>query len=626
MKKDLKKWIKNAFDYQNVDNWKENYKRTLDYLKGDYPSTSKYRVFTQFNLLNLIVPNLYYQDPYIKVKAKRKYFTRKVGEEYVVVDNAKAAVLMENVLNCELKKIGFKTEMRKCIQDALVSDFGILKVGYSLKTVSDTNIEYIKDESIFVSRVPPLDFGFDPIANGPEDARYLIHRIVKPLEEVKEQYGSKAEDLSGEILDETKKKKRDDSKEDAGEFCTLYEVHDQQEEKIYLTTKEKNKTLDKKDNPHDFTGSHFIVLKFCGDNDSFRGISLLQTIEDESLAINETVSLLVQHLRMFPGMILHEKGALDDDEIDAFEHGEQGAILQVAGNALREGRIKRESPVPMGGEYFAATNILQTLIDRVLGVPDFQRTVSTKRKTATEVTYEQADSTIRREYFLDFVKEAVLNVVGKVAALIQQYYTQTRIARIEGDFVQFIEYTNEDIKGEYDFDFDVDSMRFNQQAKFNSIVNGLNILGTHAQIVPAFRELLMSLDGKLLGKELWKQLGLNFDAFTKDPMIKKVHDPYEENDLAIKGHRIADPLPNEDHVSHFDIHRPVYMELMVAKKIQEAQELLRHMQMHSHFAQSLPVTGQMEKPAQPAMMPETAGAIAAPTERPEEEVPTGEMM
>ena len=373
---------------------------------------------------------------------------------------------MESIINKVLPDIRFAQEVRKCVQDVMFYGFAVMKVGYGVETESMPDSESpeskdetprIREEGVFVMRVSPLDFGFDPVATSTDDARYLIHRVVKPLDEIKDNdLYSGADDLQAEMPEDFKKRLKDKHGDVSGEFATIFEYHDLTKNKIYTTGKTSKKFLRDQDNPHEFKGSHFVVLKLAGDNDEFRGIQMIGMIEDEAIALNDTVTKMIKHLDIFPGQVICEQGAMDEDERRNLADGEQGTILMVQPGAVSQNRVIKSQPLPMGSDYFNVAKTMQSLIDLVFGIPDWQRSGINRRKTATEATFEQADTSIRREYFLNYVSDFVKQIIVKVASLIQQYYDREREIRVEGDTgIEYVKWTNEDIAGEYDFDFDV---------------------------------------------------------------------------------------------------------------------------------------------------------------------------
>jgi|ETNvirnome_2_300_1030623.scaffolds.fasta_scaffold00270_15 hypothetical protein len=595
--KKIQENIELAFNFQDEDDWKDKSERFLDFFKGKYHSKNtarkRFTVNSVYNFVNLIVPNLAgVRDPFIRVKPKSKniFIKTPTGEDQAV-PTWRSTELMESVLNKTLNDIRFAEEIRKCVQDTMFYGFGVMKVGYGVETETDPNIESpeesddttrIKEEGIFVMRVSPLDFGFDPAATDVNDARYLVHRTVKPIDEVRDSdvyKNTDEENLKAELPINVKKRAGTKEAEIKGEFATIFEYHDLLKNEISTVSKSSKKFLrDPRENPHDFTGSHFVILKFAGDIDAFRGIPMIEMVEDEAVALNETVTKMIRHLDIFPGQVIAEKGALDEDEMQLWVDGEQGSILPVGNTALRENRVQKHPPVPMGNDYFNVINSLQSLMDRVLGIPDFQRPRTSGRKSATEATFEQSDASIRREYFLGFVKDFILNITGKVAALIQQYYDRERTIRVEGETgFQFVDFTKDDIAGEFDFDFDVQSVRFMSQSRVQQLINALNIMAAH----PALQPMLREIDTSVLSKELFQQMDLNIEQFKKRPEVAHLEfDPEQENEFVRNGKRILDPRTLEDHRAHLEIHMPFVEEMQAAGDNQKADEMLRHAQMH----------------------------------------------
>lgn len=623
--------IRTAFDSHAVDEWRRNSDRLRGYLSGDWgraTENTKYVVNTMYNLVNLITPNLFYQSPWIRVNPTKKFVIKKLEDGgYQFIEASRSATLLEHVVNNTIKKMDMEEQWRKCVQDALVYGMGVLKIGYNFSEgQGEENVGVEPEEEIFCQRICPLDFGWDPMANGPDDAAFLIHRVTRSLEDVQADPNLKnTEDLQGMDLsdDSPKRKKKEDSKA-GGDYVELFEYHDLRTNEIITVAKDCAKTdsmvgsklgkksekqfrtLWRRKNPHDFK-NHFIVLRFTGDNDKFVPPPMLGMVEDECLALNEVTSLMINHYRMFPGVIIHEQGALDDDEIDAFESGEQGSMLQVQPGAIGNNRVQRTPPLPMGNEYFAGVNTLGGMIDKVIGVPDFQRQVSTKRKTATEVATESQDSAIRRAYFLNFVKRFVLQTVTKIVKLIQQYYDEDKEIRITGDFDEFWTWNKSDIAGEFDFDLDVESMRVYSSQRAQGIINALNVLSQY----PILQPVLMKIDPDLLAEELFKNLDVNFEAIKKQRSISHIeYDPNEENSLAEQGRRIHDPAPGEDHATHAMLHNPKIQELLGTGKVAEAQELARHAQMHQFIQQA---AGMMPGQASPMQPPAgLGGAMGGP--------------
>src|SRR3990167_1845995 len=76
----MREEIDHAFAYQEGQ-WENTSKRLIRMFKGQYyrgqATTDRYVVNTIFAMVNLILPNLIFSKPTIKVRAKTPYFMRK---------------------------------------------------------------------------------------------------------------------------------------------------------------------------------------------------------------------------------------------------------------------------------------------------------------------------------------------------------------------------------------------------------------------------------------------------------------------------------------------------------------------------------------------------------------------
>lgn len=574
-----------AFDFKNRNEWLETGNRLLDAYKGQiFESSPKEDTFvfnSTFSNVNLLLPNLVLNEPYIKVRPINPTFLRtNVMGEYESIDNIKASVTFESAINHEFKTTGALREIQKAIQDSFFWGFGLLKNGYSFETVATEEEDIIREDTTFSIRVNPRDFGFHPMATSVNDASVLIHRIVTTKEALKKNPEYKGiEDLKSSVPERFKDKFKNLKSFDSN-FITIWEVHDQENDMIYTFGGEQKKLIWKRENPYSFSGSHFSMVKFASDPDEFIGIPLLFTVEDESHAMNEVLTKLINHLHMFAGQVIYQEGAIDDDDIRRFQEGGQGAILSAKDITL----VQKHPPVPMGSDYINALSVLQGLMDRTLGIPDFQRAASNQRKSASEAAFIQGDVNVRREYLLSLVKDFLLDSIRKKADLMKQFFDNKRYILAEGSVSQdFIEYTKDDIQGEYQFDFDLVTLRGSNSTEVQQLINGLNIMAAHPALVP----ILQTLDPLKLGKEIFKKMGLNIESFQiKDLETQVFISPDKENMIvmspespAIKKFKgiIPDPKKGENHDEHLESHALAREQLLLSGR--PTDELDRHIRL-----------------------------------------------
>ena len=89
----------------------------------------------------------------------------------------------------------------------------------------------------------------------------------------------------------------------AKNYITVYELHDQENDMIYTFGGEEKLLLWKREREYDHNGSDFQLIRYAGEPDEFLGIPYLLMVEDEQEAMNEVLSLMINHLHMFPGRV-----------------------------------------------------------------------------------------------------------------------------------------------------------------------------------------------------------------------------------------------------------------------------------------------------------------------------------
>ena len=608
--KKIKELIQVCFDFKDRNKWLETGERLLDAYKGKYfrkePTADEFVYNSTFANVNLLLPNLALSNPYIRVNPINPTFVREtIMGETETIDNIKASKTMEAGINHEFKVTNCLKEFQKAIQDSFFWGFGVIKNGYSFETISNEDEETIRKDTTFGTRVNPRDIGFHPLATSTSDAPVIVQRIVTTKSNLKK-------NDSYEHIDKLKpsvpkhlqdKMMRIDTKD--SEFVTLWEVHDQEHDLIYTFGGEDRLLMWKRENPYSFKGSHFSMLKFSSDPDEFIGIPLLFMVEDQSQAMNEILTKLINHLHMFAGQVIYQKGAIDDDDIKRFERGGQGSLLRVND----KNQIEKHPPLPMGGDYINSLSVFQGLMDRTLGIPDFQRAASNQRKSASEAAFIQGDVNVRREYLLSVVKELFLDSINKKAYLMQEFFDKKRSILSEGIFDQdFIEYTKEDIQGEYQFDFDLTTLKGANSTEVQQLINALNIMAAHPALVP----ILQTLDPLKLGKEIFKKMNMNIEAFQiKDIQRQTFISPDKENLIATNPRSpmvgkfkgiIPDPKKGENHDEHLEAH--AYARATLELSNADTSEIDRHIKLHFQMKDEKDAMAQnmsmpMEQPGSP---------------------------
>lgn len=555
--KECKDFIKMAFE-QHTEAWKSTADRLLDAYKGRYykDSANKQR-FTHnsiFGLVNVMLPNFMFHDPYIKVRAGApSTFIETKDGGVISLNSAEQAEVMEAVINHELNEIDAFDEAKKALQDVFFYGFGVVKVGYSFETASSNDEDVVTKDNCFVKRINPRDFGWHALATSTDDSTKLVQRLYFQKEDLEnmEFLDQKAvKSLEYSLPDHMKKKLNcsNGHGQTVDKVITVYEVHDQRRNMYYYYGGEGYTYLGKKKREYLFKGSDFVILSLAKDIDEFKGIPLLEMVEDEAIALNDIMTLTVEHIKKFPGQVYVQEGSADEDQVERLRQSEQGSI-----HAVRDlSGIKLTGPLSMGQDYFQTINMLIRLTDRTLGIPDFQRLTSTTRKSATESNFIQGDATVRRNYYLQLIKEFYISIIQRVASLKMQFTDEKETILATGDLnARFVEYSKEDIAGKWVFDYDVDNMAAINQGDVNNMINMLNTVAQNEALKP-----ILSLLAPLkLGKALFNKVNLNLSSYLTSHPENQIHvSPTRENELARSGTPMPQPKKGENYSEHLTAH------------------------------------------------------------------------
>lgn len=596
-----KDFIELAFSLHE-DDWVKTAERLRKAVKGQWKKgfNARDRVVSNeaFSLVNLILPHFILNNPYVPVRADNAKWIKKVRDgEYRQHDAVKMARNMEAVINHHIKKIDQVFEDRKSVQDALIYPFGVTKDGYSFETISEKDHDYVVKDTGFHKRINPRDFGWHPMATNADDSPWLVHRCVFTSEQCEERE-IKTSELEPGIPEYMKKdldykhKKNKLSYQD--DYYTFYEVHHQDGGMVYLFGGENKKLIEKKEKDSAYPGSDFNIITFTKDNDDFTGIPMLAMVEPQMWMINEVLSLMIEHIRKFPGQVFANKDGIDEDQIEKIIRGEQGSVHIV--NDING--LLRTAPLQMGYEYFQIFNLLTSIIDRILGVPDFQRLAGGGRKSATESSYIQGDATVRRNYFASIVKNFVLKGIEKQAALKQAHQDEKEYIQATGELQnEMFVLSKEDYQGDYIYDFDMDSMGAINEAEFNNLNNMLTVMSNN----PFLQPVLAGLDPNKTGKKLFSLVKINYESLTKEGVQEGIiFSPEKENEMALKYDKSGVPMPrpnrSEDHTMHIEAHRK-----FIEERIKEFGDPQMAMQdpVLNMVMEHLAETEMLENPQQP---------------------------
>lgn len=207
------------------------------------------------------------------------------------------------------------------------------------------------------------------------------------------------------------------------------------------------------------------------------------SLQDE---FNETREQLRAHRRRFVRKFQVVENAIDDEEIEKFENGPDGALVKVKReNAI--GPIQTANLGPEEGESIELTN---SDFDKISGTSGNERGVS-DRGTATEATIVNNRTSVREGKERDRIVKFFSNVGRQVLLIVREKFTGKTLAKltapegesflgsVQANGAAFRYVTSEDLKDVYDFKIDVDVTSMSvvaAQAEKQKLLEYLSIL------------------------------------------------------------------------------------------------------------------------------------------------------
>jgi len=421
-----------------------------------------------FGYVDTQTARIYFRDPHMSINPK--------GAEAIG-----AARIMELDVNYAFKALKLKPTVKQVLKDALIVAHGWIKYGYVSETgemLSDPGTdpsEYIKSEEIFINYVPWEDIVFDTSMskNPPYDCRWIAHRIVKKVDEIKKDHNYKntgkisSNVATRDFKDDQEKHKTEQQQEGDSELFEFWEVTDLDTKKVYAVSDQSDKYIREDDYKYEMEGLNYSMLAFNRVNNEPYPISDVFLIEPQIIERIKLRFTQLNHIKRWARQLTIEEGSMTKEEMDKFSQGIDGAVTQ---------RKKGSAPpVPieyaaLQSEIFALDNLLQSDSDAVIGQSDLDRGAppKTNAKTTKYQLQEQNQGTsVRQNSKQDVLEDFLEEVTDKYISLVKQFQDVPKYVRITGMNAKAIQetfgkipgvtidqtgikFTKESIKGEFE--------------------------------------------------------------------------------------------------------------------------------------------------------------------------------
>ena len=551
--KTVEQKIKRAWNYYKGDQWA---KTSDGWDIGGYKDKTVDNVI--FTNIRSIVPRLNFKNPKIFTRPKQKPFRTKEG----MFDTLQASVYIELILNYYYKVLDIKREARKCLYDALLAPWGVMELGYTVKTqkvqkgeLLEIN-ELIEEDSPFCVRRDPQDFRVDPECKDSNlnDCRWIGLKWVKPLEDVKKdpRYSN-----TSSLKNNFRVKTAFDSAtggmriDDISDDQTLWgrvegwTIWDRKEHRIMDIVKEHEKFLRNDDEwPLELNGFPVETLYFNENATDVYPVPDTWLCLDMQDELNRIGSMQLDHIRRISQRrYVGRENAFAEEEIRKLTHGGDGTVAMTSMDPTTS--LVPLTDATISQDIYMVRNGLKETIRQMMGVTAAEALAAQKFESATEpALIAQASQTIQgdqQQLFEGFI----VRVIEKLSKIIQQTadtieipltheemnddeiqgFLQNKLVKIAGpqgaiQLQPWLEIEKNDIQGEYIYDIEVGStMPINEQAVRSDAVTLYKLLEQNPFVK---------------GREGTKELLSSFNKPDPEKFLKPEEQVAKEHEQAVK--------------------------------------------------------------------------------------------
>lgn len=590
------RWVKQGHYKDSEARWKQwerngKYRRCIwddSWAKGE----ATFNVNTIHANLQTKRPTLFFRNPKITAKPEKPNFTRdefgnvvKDAKGFpILIDNYIPAKNLSVKLNYEFREIGYKHQLKATVDDNLCPyGIGWLKWGYTVLTVGGHSNQRDRKISYWCKRVDPRNIVYDPMATSMEDCRWIAERLILTREEAEENGFTIPEgyvcSLPDFLQDRNKKARKGDGSDPDG-LIIAWEYHDLVNNTVgwYLIADKEggisSQAKESTDDPYPFDGSCYQPLVLDKDNDDIIGLSDVEPIEDQALALNRQRTAQVRHVDNFGPLVAYEEGTLDPDMIDGFKKTPFGLFLRIKQGQW--GKIQVTSPTPMGNDLYQLSGVHKEEMREGIGITEFQQgSLGNASTKATIGNIVQNSSNLRIEEQRDIIYDFVVDGARKLAAMIQAFSEEEEYLNLvdeplDEDYVEilkrdygfnpkipFLRMSKKDIQGEFNFSFNVEDMVIvPKEVQFQQWTNFLNVIAAGG-LVPVLEQEDVSL-GKVVEK-IADLGGVDLNEVKRGSATMLSAE--QENQMFLEGMEVPEPHLKDHDDEHISSHGRAMKEL-----------------------------------------------------------------
>jgi hypothetical protein len=458
--------IRKGVAYRKKSAYQAKWDRWEKYYRGEWESGIM-PVNLFFKMIRTMVPRVYFRDPTVSITQT------KPGDVEAVL-----AQLLERIDNKLIRHMKLKAQMKLAIQDSFLYGTGVLKLGFGAQytpTPGDISTSapekevrgtvyrsewnsLVEPNMPWVMRVHPKHFIISPHATSMDEARWVAHEILMPLNELKADSRFKhTADLA------TSKQLSSVLDPGADGMIQLLEVRDKKTGKVFvLAPNYTQRVLLMDDDKFLQTTGRFpyypIVFNIPSEN--FWGIPDAQIMDPQQREANEIRTQIMKHRRMSLIKLMALEDGISQDEIEKLTNEQVAPVVRVkAMNAVEPMAVVAQMPAGL----LQADQMVGQEVQEILGLGTNQfgeYAPGSADRSATEAQIVNQATQIRMDERRDLVADTLTDIIGGVHVVIFQFWTQEQVVSIAGDEGApiWVAVRPEMLKnGEYDVNVDPDS-------------------------------------------------------------------------------------------------------------------------------------------------------------------------
>ena len=459
----------------------------------------------QFN-----IPSIHFRNPRAFLKPKNKNFIAnrrnlQTGEmEPVTLDAGLSARTQEALLNYTIEEITYKKELRKVLFDALLAPHGVLWHGYKGEFgMTEEQSLTIKSEQIFVKRISPLRFLFDPAVNigNLDEGRWIARSFDIPLLDLVEddmlnvdeksikgklgfgqsymidEKGNFVQSNATDKLPNTSRLRpllefadKDFRNSRDSRFVTLYELflrptkkekRDGEKGKMILLTDEQFEDLRNNKNPYKYDAWMAKILEFNGLPDATFGMDDVSTYkqiaDNKNIMRNLQIRNAQENSKVW--VFLAKEGTSEED-IEKIKVGDQ-TIVTFEGDSVQNRAMVSSAGLAASQELYLIDGRLdKELQDKSFVTDQKKGFLQSGEESAANARIRAAGGAVRPAYRQDIMVDFLKDSYGCLLAMLKQFMPIKDAVRIMGtmDIEWSDNFTKEEIQAPTDVDIDAISL------------------------------------------------------------------------------------------------------------------------------------------------------------------------